>query len=103
MENDTYDDRLSQPFEQGAGQLNTGGRRRGWGEREGGELADDVLRKEGRKECEEGGGESGGWLVRKKEEEGRELDWIMDCGQRADGQSISRFSLLCIRILCPIV
>ena len=42
MENDTYDDRLSQPFEQGAGQLNTGGRRRGWGEREGGELADDV-------------------------------------------------------------
>ena len=27
-----------------------------------------MLRKEGRKECEEGGGESGGWLVRKKED-----------------------------------
>ena len=58
-----------------------------------------MLRKEGRKECQEGGGESGGWLVRKKEEEGRAG---LDCGQRADGQSIARFSLLCIRILGPI-
>ena len=55
---------------------------------------------EGREE-----GVSGGrWRVGRVacEEKGRELDWIMDCGQRADGQSIARFSLLCIRILGPI-